>query len=346
VRAVLLVGSLLALAACPAPVTPPVADLSGGAPTMHWTRGPGTPAQTARAGLPLVHVVAERRLVGYGGTPIGPGAAWAFSLKDDAWKTLVLGVAPPSGRTGHCAAHLPMQNLIVFVGGHDDATDELPALGFTVGTPNFIELDKAYAPREGCAAAYLDGSGQAVVFGGQLAGGLSAQTWLFDGATQKLTRADPAQAPPARRGAALVADAGNPSGPRLVLFGGTDGTSAMADVWLYDGGTWGELGTSADPRAGTTDAPRPLGRSGAAVALDPTRRLLYVHGGEREGQVLDDLWRLDLRSATWERLDLSPRPEARKDASVAYDAILDRLLLFGGEGSGTRLADGWMLSSS
>ncbi len=313
---------------------------------MRWMRGPGMPFDKPRSGLPLVIVAAERRLIGYGGNPLGSSESWAFSMKDDAWSTLVLGVTPPPGRTGHCAVHLPPQNAILYVGGHDEAGPAMPpALSFTVGTPGFTDLEDArYAPTEGCAAAYIDTQSRAVIFGGQTALGPSGSTWLVDGSTNTFTQATPASSPPARRGGTLVTDSGASSGTQLVLFGGTNGMDDLADVWLWNGTTWGEVGTSADPQARATDEPRPLGRSNGAVALDPTRRLLYVFGGERQGQLLDDLWRLDLRSATWQRLDLDPRPPARKDASVAYDGILDRLLLFGGQGPSTALSDGWVLS--
>jgi hypothetical protein len=308
------------------------------------------PQGIGRDGMPIVYSSIEHSLVGFGGSPTILDDTWSFSLKDDAWSTLILGTVAPLGRTGHCAAYLPTQNAVVFVGGHDDMNAPVTTpLYFTVGTPAFTPIPPtptAPMPTSGCAAAYDAPIAQAVIFGGE-SGQLSSDTWLFDGTTQTFSRAMPQGAPSARKDASLVVDpfGDETMSARLILFGGLAADGEVDDVWLWDGSDWGELGTTEDPLAAETNGdPRPVGRSGAAVAIDPTRRILYVFGGLREGTYLDDLWRLDLANLTWSHLTLPNGPTGRAFSSVAYDPNIDRLLIFGGVGDSGVLADGWSLA--
>lgn len=330
-------------------VVQPLGDLSLAAPTMVWARNPGMPLGEGRAAMPIVLSPMERRLIGFGGSPTSATDTWAFSLRDDAWSTLVMGAASPPGRTGHCAAYLPAQNHILYVGGHDDSgASQAAPIVLAVGTPGFLSvLGLAPTPASGCAAAYHQVRTSAVVFGGKTGSSVNAETWLYSPSSQGFTQATPSHSPDARAGGTMVIDPG-PSGEattgRLLLFGGASADLELGDLWLWNGDDWGELGTTADPDTINTDAPRPLGRTGAAVAVDPNRRLMYVVGGTRQGTLLGDLWRLDLRTLTWSRLAVAGGPGAREGASVAYDPILDRLMLFGGRGDSGTLADGWSLS--
>ena len=340
---------LLALAACRDEGQPPPSDLSLAHPAVAWSRNTGMPLDQGRAGVPLALAPTERRLIAFGGSPTAStDAVWSFSLRDDAWSTLQLGTAPPPGRTGHCAAYLPAQNQVLYVGGHDDdGTPRTTPMLLAVGTPGFVDvLGGAPTPLSGCAAAFFPRSSHALVFGGGFGPGPTDETWSLDPAGPAFTELLPAHRPPPRAGGALVADPG-PDGDaatsRLVLFGGAGAIAELDDVWRFDDADWGELPTSGDPNA-AGDSPRPLGRSGAAVALDPVRRLLYVFGGARQGVDLADLWRLDLRTLTWEELHAAG-PTGRSDASAAWDPILDRMLIFGGRTNGRLLSDGWTLSA-
>jgi hypothetical protein len=316
---------------------------------MRWSRGAGTPLGEAHASMPLVQAPTARRLIGFGGLPLSDTRSWTFSLKDDAWSTLLSGSAPPPGRTDHCAVYLPELNQVLLVGGHDDLGAALPrSMLFPIALPAYSAVvGDGPVPTSGCAASYLPSLARAVVVGGSGPTGLSDDTWLFDGSTATYQLTSPPHRPIAASGAGLVYDPGvgpNASTGRLLLFGGLTATGESAALWRFDGQDWGELGTSSDPAATSTDEPRPLGRTRAAVTIDPTRRLLYLFGGARQGGLLGDLWRLDLRSLTWERLALPDAPSGRANASVAFDVVLDRLLLFGGLGEQGPLADSWVLS--
>ncbi len=341
--------SLAALAACHDPYMPVSPDdMSVGLPLMRWDHTTGTPLGQGRAGMPLALQPDSRALVGFGGTPTTQTDTWELSLRDDAWSTLILPAAPPPGRTGHCVAYVPAQNHIVLVGGHDDskAAEDTPMI-FTIGTPAYLDITgQAPRPYDGCAAAFAPVEVHAVVFGGATAAGTpSDETWLFDATSGVFSQASPAHSPPPRSGGTLVLDPGTGGATQhLLLFGGAGIGGELDDLWLWNGSDWAQVATQEDPDAGDTDDPRPLGRTNGAVALDPTRRVLYVFGGQRQGLYLDDLWRLDLRTTTWSRLHLGTGPSPRAQASVAFDPIGDRMLILGGVGDSGLLSDGWTLS--
>lgn len=341
---------ILCVAGCRQPYTPTSStDMAEVLPTMVWHKSTDTPSSAPRADMPIVLVPEQRALFGYGGLPLTQTDAWSFSLKDDSWSRLTLGTTNPPGRDGHCAAYMPIQTQVLFVGGHGpDVTTPPPSTLFSVGNDAYAPVtgDRSSAG-DGCAAAYLQRSQGVIVYGGSAT---PDETWLFDGTKSAYTKLVPAGSPGGRTGASLVADPGLASDAGisdfLVLYGGRkDGVESGA-VWIYNGTAWAELGTTADPASSITDEPRPRGRSQAAVALDPSRHLLYVFGGMRQGVYLADLWVLELASTTWHRLALAGGPVGRAGALVGWDAVLDRMMLFGGRGDAGLLSDGWTLSVS
>lgn len=82
----------------------------------------------------------------------------------------------------------------------------------------------------------------------------------------------------------------------------------------------------------------------AAMAYDPTRQRLFLFGGlERKGSVevpLAETWAWDGRS--WIRLVSLVVPPARSGHTMAYDLTRQRVILFGGTGTGgAALTDTW-----
>ncbi len=84
----------------------------------------------------------------------------------------------------------------------------------------------------------------------------------------------------------------------------------------------------------------PSARADAALAA-PSARFTYLHGGERDGSPLADLWRLDVRRERWTRLKPpGPAPAAR----FGHDLVAARdgsLLLFGGQSGADFFGDVW-----
>lgn len=107
---------------------------------------------------------------------------------------------------------------------------------------------------------------------------------------------------------------------KLYLFGGTDETGDVNDLWSFDFGTstWTKL------QPGGT-LPRP--RHGHTLNYDARRNHLLVVSGQANS-LFGDVWAYDVAANSWR--ELSPTgagPSARYGHSVVLDAKRDRLIL-------------------
>lgn len=191
-------------------------------------------------------------------------------------------------------------------------------------------------PRAEAAMAADPVTGTAVLFGGEVV--LSPQTtqgttfndtWVWDGRAKTWTEHFPVVSPPARIGAAMAPD---PVAGTVVLFGGSVGVlrERLADTWTWDGtaGTW----------TLQTPAVSPPPRTDATMAYDKKRRQVVLFGGlgvdpedARNTPLLNDTWTWDGATGTWTQHTPPVSPPARFQASMAYDAARQRVVLFGGD---------------
>ena len=95
--------------------------------------------------------------------------------------------------------------------------------------------------------------------------------------------------------------------------------------------TWREL-----PAAGAA----PPARSDHALAATSARHV-YLHGGRSDGRARADLWRLDLESGGWERLEPRGRAPTRRFGQNLVAERGGTLLLFGGQAGARFFADAW-----
>jgi hypothetical protein len=143
----------------------------------------------------------------------------------------------------------------------------------------------------------------------------------------------------------------DPKADAFRTFGGWGGhpSSVNQDVWtlwLHPSPNWGAPYTVPSPPA--------TGRLGAAVAYDAVHRRMIMFGGATQWvplgpQYLNDVWLLDLVSPNpaWTPLEpIGTPPDGRQHASLVYDPSGDRVILYGGEGDGSRFPDAWSLSLS
>ncbi|CAM9308680.1 unnamed protein product, partial [Phaeothamnion confervicola] len=112
------------------------------------------------------------------------------------------------------------------------------------------------------------------------------------------------------------------------LFGGTDGSAVLADIWRFmlstdNTGTWRRL----RPRGAA-----PCGRMNHAMAAADSR--LFIHGGDADNEtLLDDLWTFDPTATTWQQIEASdpgPRPPPRCSHCLAWLEEPGLLIVFGG----------------
>ena len=169
------------------------------------------------------------------------------------------------------------------------------------------------------------------VFGGR-AQTVLGDLWSYaasDGTWSEISAAD---GPPARFGHNSVFDAAL---GRVLVFGGQAGSIFFNDVWAFDvdTGEWAQL-------QGGESGPSP--RYGAAAALDPSGRFFVSHGFTDAGR-FDDTWEFGLEQGAW--ADVSPegeRPVERCLMRAVWDSGAGRLLMFGGQTTGTPfLGDLW-----
>ena len=128
---------------------------------------------------------------------------------------------------------------------------------------------------------------------------------------------------------------------RLLVFGGQLAPGYSSEVWalaLAGTPTWSLV----------TAAGGPSGRNFAAMAYDPVRDRLVLHGGRNAGGALSDTWALSLAGTpAWSALaPAGSPPTARYGHATAYDPVRDRLLFFGGRSSSSVYGDLWSLSLS
>ncbi len=143
--------------------------------------------------------------------------------------------------------------------------------------------------------------------------------------------------PPARYGHTAVYDQ---HGDRLLIYGGTDGTSYFGDVWALTLGsspTWSPLSSG-----GTAPAPRAF----HSAIYDSVHDQMVIFGGTDGSSNLGDAAALALSPLpAWSAIaPLGPSPPARQLHSAIYDTRNRRMVVYGGKVKpDTVLDDVWSL---
>jgi cysteine-rich repeat protein len=109
---------------------------------------------------------------------------------------------------------------------------------------------------------------------------------------------------------------------QLVMFGGIS-RSTLADTWIWNG-VWQLQSPLTAPSA----------RRRAAMAFDAARGEVVLFGGQDAAtdQLLSDTWTWN--GSTWAIKPTATAPSPRVGADMAFDPISNKLVLFGGFGSG------------
>jgi len=119
----------------------------------------------------------------------------------------------------------------------------------------------------------------------------------------------------------VAADASDPVPPAIVMFGGANGSTKLADTWTFDGTSWQQLAVTGPP-------------AGSGVMAARAHELVLVIAGET--------WIFD--GATWTQLVITG-PSARSGA-VMTSLGGDKIVLFGGTSGSTTLADTWLFDGT
>lgn len=287
-------------------------------------------------------------------------------------------MGPPTARSGHSLAYDGFRSRLVSVGGLDSLGRLQDTWEFTGAFwSNRVAASTLSIPppRSDGAAVYDVVRRRVVLFGGRDVSGVLGDTWEWDG--MAWLQRTPAVAPPPRGRHALAYDVAR---RRTVLFGGSTGAAELGDTWEWDGGTWLErpAGTAPVARfdhalaydegrqrtvlfggvvAGNGQADTwewdgaawqersilgPPARSALALSYDAARAKTVLFGGLTSAGPRKDTWEWD--GATWvERTPAvaAESPSARSDHALGYDAVRQRVTLFGGRTASAALRDTW-----
>ena len=241
----------------------------------------------------------------------------------------------PSPRTAATMAYDASSGLVVLFGGSTSNDTVLGDTWVWNGTSStWTQLSPIASPpaRADATMAYDAGTGQVVLFGGDVNSAQLGDTWTFNGTTwTKLSSAAPS--PSARSDAMMAYDAGT---GQMVLFGGmTSNFEFLDDTWTFNGTTWTQL----------TPATSPSAESSAMMAYDAGTGQVVLFGGlnSRFGP-LNDTWTFNGTTSTWTQQTPATSPSVVSNAMMAYDAATNQVVLFGGLESGSiSLNDTWTL---
>lgn len=118
---------------------------------------------------------------------------------------------------------------------------------------------------------------------------------------------------------------------KVVAAGGV-GSLYFGDTWLWDGTAWAEVATAAQDAL--------PGRARLGGAFDPIRGETVVFGGQN-GTTLYSGETFLFDGTRWRKATPTTSPPARLDATMAWDATSQRVILYGGYNASGALADTW-----
>lgn len=297
----------------------------------------------------LIVVVSLAALLASPSVPVvraAPAVAWR-------WTNVSRPVAPPAA-AGTMMAYDTYADRFLFFGGWNGRTLN-ETWEFDPATTTWTELFPTVTPvsRADGTLVYDPVDDGFVLFGGwtELANGTDVRlndTWWFDfryndWRSFHLTGGSPSP----RSDAAGVWDDQN-LGDAEILYGGFSGSSYLGDVWALDltnpgvpAGTW-------QPLANTV--PNPGLRADGRMVAGTVGTLGFLFGGNDYSgpnltfHHLNDTWALEgwvNDEVVWGEYATSVTPPARDYAAQASDTRNGAVLLFGGYGNRTILADTW-----
>jgi hypothetical protein len=242
---------------------------------------------------------ARGRLVVPGGTTVSEwdGAQWQVQQP----------LHVPGARTFPAFAYDPLHQRCVLYGGALGGVPSDDCWAYDGADWTQLSTNSPPGPRSGASLQFDPSTGLLALYGGSA----TTTTWTLAGATW--TQAATTQDPGERSRAQFVWD-----GLGLLLTGGS--AARGGELWRFQNGDWSEL-----PGGG------PVPRRDAGLHWDPIRGHGVLFGGLLTSQIptgvpIGDTWIFDGR---W-RHYAGSAPSARSHAAMAWSAVDNALLLYGG----------------
>ncbi len=241
------------------------------------------------------------------------------------------GGSAPFNRSRSAVAYDASANHVILFGGLEGLTFEGDTWSFDPATSTWTNVTGvgAPSPRVDASMVYDPALTRVILFGGAwwtwdpsggiYWGGVGADTWAFDGATDSWTQLHPIRSPPARSAASIAYDS---KAERVLLFGGYNGSAFFDDTWAFDyaNDTWVDL----------TGAVAPSPRLGAAITYDAAADRTVLFGGYNGSASFGETWWFDYDVRTWTQRSPSTSPSPRYLSAFVFNPVVGWDLLFGG----------------
>lgn len=242
---------------------------------------------------------------------------WTFN--GTTWSQVASPTTPP-GREGHTLVYDPVRGGVLLIEGSDGALQDFRDVWLFNGSTWTLIVGWAVAPtpntRGSGAFAYDPVRSEVVLTGGFSQGTTLNDTWVLPSSASAWS-SKPVSGPGGRYGATL---SWFPPLAASVLVGGeTASGGAYVETSFWNGTSWSStLAVSAGRR------------SEHCAVTDTVRNRVIVFGGTDPltGTNRDDTVEYD--GATWTTKNLTVKPSARAYASMAWDSVRGRAVLFGG----------------
>jgi hypothetical protein len=292
-----------------------IADLSGTKPS-------------ARGDHALVYDSAKGRLVLFGGDDGSKrNDSWEWDGSAGTWNDRTPEGTKPARGDGYAVYDSSRGRLVLARGIWDSQTFE--TWEWDGATSTWIDRSsEGTSPpyRSGHALSYDSTRRKVVMFGGYDGAGYLQDTWEWDGTAGTWNdRTSAGSKPSGRYSGSMAHDA---SRGKVVLFGGSDAGGRDDETWEWDGvaGTWTDR---------TPAVTKPSARRQHSMTYDASRQKVVLFGGN-DGSYKQDTWEWDGTAGTWtNRTTGGTKPPERAGHAIGYDALRERVVLFGGFGAST-----------
>ncbi len=305
--------------------------------TPQWTQlAPTGTAPSPRARHTAIYDPVRDRMIVFGGAGTN-GQAWSLEFAGGPHWTSLPAAGSQAGLVGHAAIYDPVgDRMLVFT----TVNSNIMSLNLG-GSPAWTFLATVVtrpSARDGATAIYDAARSRLIVAAG-FAGNPLDDVHALDlqGTPVWGLLVPPGSLAAGRSRHAAIYDSAR---DRMVMFGGTDGSSARGEVLtlgLSGAPYWQHLAPQGLP-------PEP--RSHHSAIYDPPRGRLLVFGGEGASAILGDVVALTLTGTpTWSQVATNGTPPGpRFSHSAIYDPVRDRMIVFGGSSqTSTIMNDVWAL---
>lgn len=316
------------------------------AESTHWSSipfagvGPGLRSVDA-----FVWDAARRAYLAIGG---GSTEAWAVDVATGAWRQVVGATTPmPVDGQAGLLYDAPRDRFVTWTPGYQYFDDVRSGVwSRDAGRASGWTTQAASGPgpyiTNGSATVYDSRRHRLIVFGGEINQGNGEFSYLNDVYSVPLDTPSPRWTHwvPAGQGP-LGGDASSvmydPVLDRVLVFGGLGNwTQTTWALSMTDPPAWSVV---------PTHQSAPFRFDATAVYDAPRRRMLIVGGASADWTVSGDIWALSLDDTLgWTQMPAVGEPPARVAPAVAYDAVRDRLVVWGGKTGNDDLNDLWEYS--